>query len=104
MPQCSICPFWDTRISPNVGFALIAPTISRLSALHLKQRANAPKAISGRGNWPLQTATQNEGGRSTCFCGASLEEPSFTEKSKPHTSSRTSSSFEFAANRSYADL
>lgn len=35
----------------------MAPTISRLSALHLKQRANAPKAISGRtaGNWPLQT-------------------------------------------------
>lgn len=49
--------------------------------------------------------TQNESGRSTCFCGASLEEPSFTEKSKPHTSSpRTSSSFEFAANRSCADL
>lgn len=35
---------------------------------------------------------------------ASLEEPSFTEKSKPHTSSRTSPSFEFAANCSYADL
>lgn len=58
----------------------MAPTISRLSALHLKQRANAPKAISGRtaGNWPLRTddnaerggrlPTQNEGGRSTCFC------------------------------------
>lgn len=34
----------------------------------------------------------------------SLVESSFTEKSKPHTSSRTSPSFEFAANRSYADL
>lgn len=94
----------------------MAPTISRLSALHLKQRANAPKAISGRtaGNWPLQTddnvgarrpVANAKRGRPIRFCGASLEEPSFTEKSKPHTSSpRTSPSFEFAANRSYADL
>ncbi|MDA9399025.1 hypothetical protein [Bradyrhizobium sp. CCBAU 45389] len=36
-------------VSPNVGFALMAPMapISRLSALHLKPRANAPEAISG---------------------------------------------------------
>ncbi|MGY8634604.1 hypothetical protein RAD15_19195 [Bradyrhizobium sp. 14AA] len=35
-------------VSPNVGFALMAPPISRLSALHLKPRADAPNAISGR--------------------------------------------------------
>ncbi|UWU75475.1 hypothetical protein N2603_36505 [Bradyrhizobium huanghuaihaiense] len=37
-------------VSANVGFALMAPMappILRLSALRLKPRANAPKAISG---------------------------------------------------------
>lgn len=39
IPQCSIWPFWDMRVSPSVDFALMAltaPPISRLSALHLK--------------------------------------------------------------------